>query len=245
MKKSDLIKVIREIVRQEIKKELPNALAQWFALNVMGQPQQPQIHSINTVRNVPKSEPPVPQPEAPEDEMASLKSQLQEMFHGGTPVQRVAPQPQAAPQQKRFTANPVLNEILNQTRGFNSNERMANRVGGMGSAMSPAVAMAASGYGGSAGPSVTGAGQMMDGQDLGFLRNVPGMPGSDGPVLTELPAHAQSSLREGMEGGAAPLESLGAVSALDLKNHPALPDSIKGILNRDYRSLVRAMDKKK
>lgn len=242
MKKNDLIKVIREIVKQELKKELPNALAQVFA-QMMGQA-QPQIHSINTVRPVPKSEPPVPQPEEPEDEMASLKSQLQEMFSGGTPVQRNAAAPQAPPQPKRFTNNPVLNEVLNQTRPFNGMERRANSVGGMGAAMSPAVAMAAGAYTAPA-AAATGAGEFMDSKELGFLNKIPGMPGADGPVLTELPAHARPPLREGVEGGAAPLEGMAIDSALDLKNHPALPDSIKGILSRDYRSLVRAMDKKK
>lgn len=244
MKKNDLIRVIREIVRIELKKELPNALAQVFA-QMMGQAQRPEIHSINMVRPVPKSEPPVPQPEDPVDEMTSLKSQLQEMFSGGAPVQRTVPQQQAVPQQKKFTSNPVLNEILNQTRPFNGSERMANRVGGaVAAAMSPGVAMAAGAY---AAPSAaaTGAGQMMESSELSFLNKIPGMPGADSPVLAELPTGRAAMLREGQEGGPAPLESLGTLSALDLKNHPALPDSIKGILTRDYRSLVRAMDKGK
>lgn len=245
MKKSDLIKVIREIVKQELKKELPNALAQVFA-QMMGQAQRPEVHSINTVRYLPKSEPPVPQPETEKDEvdeMVSLKAQLSEMFNGEAPVKRT--QPVARPQQKQFTKNPVLNEVLNQTRGFSSNERMAMRAGGGGGlAMSPGVAMAAASYGGGAAVSETGVGQMMDESEVGFMRGVPTMPGASGPVLTELPTHAQT-LREGQEGGSAPLEGLPVDSALDLKNHPALPDSIKGILSRDYRSLVRAMDKKK
>lgn len=252
MKKSDLIKVIREIVKQELKKELPNALAQVFA-QMMGQVQRPEVHSINTVRylqpakvvgtSLPhqpsKEEMPNDVPEEV-DEMTSLKSQLAEMFNSGSPVKKV--QQTAAPKPKQFTKNPILNEVLNQTRGFNSSERMANRVGGMGAGMSPAVAMAAGAY---AAPSATGAGEMMRGEELGFMRNVPGMPGADSPVLTELPAHAAPVMHEGQEGGPAPMEGLAVDSALDLKNHPALPDSIKGILSRDYRSLVRAMDKKK
>lgn len=237
MKKDDLVKVIRAIVKQEIKKELPTALAQVFS-QMMGQSQQPQIHSINMVRNLKPSHPPVPQPELPEvDETANLKAQLQEMFAGGVSIQRA--QPQAAPPMRTFTKDPVLNEVLNQTRGFNSSERMANRVGGMGAGMSPAVAMAASGYAPSGG-STTGAGEMMEGQELGFLQKIPGMPGADAPVVDHIPTS-----RGMVQEGHAPLEGLGAVSALDLKNHPALPDSIKGILTRDYRSLVRAMDKKK
>jgi len=237
MKKDDLVKVIRAIVKQEIKKELPTALAQVFA-QMMGQAQQPQIHSINMVRNIAPSTPPVPQPVDPVDEMASLKSQLQEMFQGGSPVSRAAAPP-AAPPMRQFAKDPVLNEILNQTRGFNSSERMAGRASGMGGGMSPAVAMAAGAY---QAPQVatTGVGELMDGSELGFLNKIPGMPGADAPVITQLPTS-----RGMVQEGHAPLEALGNVSALDLKNHPALPASIKGILTRDYRSLVRAMDKKK
>ena len=246
MKKSDLIKLIREIVRQEIKKELPNALAQWFALNVMGQSQQSRVQSIDTTKNLSKNEQPVSQPQIPADEvdkMASLKSQLQEMFNGGAPIQKATSQ-QTSPQQKRFTSNPVLNEILNQTKPFNNSERMANRVGGGGAAvMSPGVAMAAAQFTPAA--STTGVGEMMSESDLEFMKNVPSMPGANDPVLTELPACTAPVLQEGQEGGPAPMEGMAIDSALDLKNHPALPDSIKNILSRDYRSLVRAMDKKK
>jgi hypothetical protein len=245
MKKNDLIKVIREIVRQEIKKELPNALAQVFS-QMMGQSQQPQIHSINTVRNLPKSSPPIPQPPEAEgimDEMASLKGQLQEMFSNGGSVKKTTPPPNSVPQMRQLAKNPVLNEILNQTRGFNSSERMANRVGGMGGAMSPGVAMAAGAYE-TPQTSTTGVGQLMSDSELGFLNKIPGMPGADTPVVTHIPT-GHTMVHEGQEGGAAPLESLGQISALDLKNHPALPDSIRGILTRDYRSLVKAMDKKR
>ena len=236
MKKNDLVKVIREIVKQELKRELPNALAQCFS-QLMGQPQQPEIHSINTVRRLPKSIPPVSVPEDPVDEMTSLKSQLQEMFNGGgtAPVRRTAQQSTQQPV-RQFTKDPILNEVLNQTRPFNGSERMANRVGGMGGG----VAMAAGNYAAPA-AAETGVGQLMDTSELSFLRNIPGMPGADTPFISEIPT---GQVRDGQEGGGAPLESLGQVSALDLKNHPALPDSIKGILNRDYRSLVRAMDKK-
>ena len=243
MKKEDLVKVIRAIVQQELKKELPKALAQVFQ-NLMGN-QQPMIHSINTVRPVRQPLPRTPSAEESPDEMdetLKLKQQLREMFSDGEPVRRaVTSQPVQPKPQKVYTKNPVLNEILNQTRPFNGQERMAMGVGGSG--MSPAVMMASSGYQSSA-AATTGVGELMDGSELGFLKKVPGMPGADGPVLTELPAHVQT-LREGQEGGPAPLEGMVVDSALDLKNHPALPESIKGILNRDYRSLVRAMNKKK
>ncbi len=253
MKKSDLIKVIREIVRQEVKKELPNALAQVFA-QIMGQAQRPEVHSMNTVRYLQPAKPvyagtPLPHEpskeeipsEVPEevDEMTSLKAQLSEMFNGGAPVKKI--QQHTVPQPKQFTKNPVLNEILNQTRGFSSSERMAMRAGGGGGvAMSPAVAMAASGYSGGAIVSETGVGQMMDENELGFMRGVPTMPGADSPVVAQLPVQ---QVPIPVSDTAIPAAALGQVSALDIKNHPDLPDSIKGVLNRDYRSLVKTFNR--
>jgi hypothetical protein len=237
MKKDDLVKIIRAIVKQEIKKELPNALAQVFT-QMMGQT-QPQMHGLNVVRNVPKSEPPFPQPETPEDEIDSLKGQLQEMLSHGLPVRAAAPQ--SVPASKKFTNNPLLNEVLNQTRPFNGSERMANRVGG-GGAMSQGVMMAAHGYDAPQ-ASTTGVGQLMDNDELSFLNNIPGMPGADVATVSQLPvANGRGFVGEGQ----APLAALPeTISALDIRNHPALPSSIKSVLTRDYRSLVRAMDKKK
>lgn len=239
MKKTDLIRVIREIVRQEIKKELPVALSQVFT-QMMNGAHEGSVSSPTPIRPSKKTLEPAPK-EAEEDDMSSLRSQLQEMFNGEAPVRR----PQPRPSQKQFTKNPVLNEILNQTRPFNSSEKMALRTGGGGglSMMAPSVALAASQLGTSI-ETTPGVGEMMTDNDLGFMRNVPGMPGSDVPMLTELPTNSMR-VSDGQTGGSAPMEVLGEASALDVKNHPALPDSIKSILNRDYRALVRAMDKKK
>ena len=112
---------------------------------------------------------------------------------------------------------------------------MAMGVGGSG--MSPSVMMAAasSGYAPqSQMVAPTGPGQMMESEELGFLSKIPGMPGADAPFVTAPPSRMAES---------APVS--GEVSALDLKNHPALPENIRTVLTRDYRSLVRAMDKKK
>lgn len=225
MKKNDLIRVIREIVRQEIKKELPNALAQCFSQLMGGQKSQPKDVVGKEVDHAPSAT------EMPEevDETASLKMQLAEMFNSGAPVKRV----QQPVQQKKFSSNPVLNEVLNQTRPFNGMERMAMGGGGIG--MSPAVMMASSGFESPQMPT-TGVGQLMESDELSFLKKIPGMPGADDPVVTSIPAG---------HGGGMPMADMGMVSALDLKNHPALPDSIKSVLTRDYRSLVKAMDKKK
>lgn len=249
MKKTDLIKVIREIVRQELKKELPNALAQTFT-KLMGQAQNHKININNNpnLNTIISAEEDIPVQSSNEmDEMESLKSQLSEMLnkgHAPTKRNQMPQQKQQFVQSKQYTNNPVLNEVLNATRPFNSGERMAMRAGGGAMGMvSPGVAMAASRY--SSSDTSMGVGQMMEDSELNFMNNVPGMPGvNNGPMLTNLPTHAQP-IHEGQEGGTAPLNGMAIDSALDLKNHPSLPDNIKNILNRDYRSLVRAMDKKK
>jgi hypothetical protein len=227
---------------------LPIALAQVFQ-NLMGTAKS-QIHGMNVVRDVSPSEPPFPQPEKPKSDLDEWKMQLKEMIDGNISVPQAAqPRPQTQPQSKPLiqTKNPLLAEALNHTRPFNSQERFAMRAGGGGgmAMMSPAVAMAGAQFGGGGLPE-TGAGPLMDDSELSFMKNVPGMPGADAPVVANLPTSGQAArLAEGQEGGAAPMESLGDVSALDIRNHPDMPDSLKGILNRDYRSLVKAMDKKK
>lgn len=243
MKKDDLVKVIRAIVKQELKKELPIALAQVFQ-NLMGQ-QPPMASAFGKPKNYigqalpkPPSAKEMPDEQPDEFEQAALlKEQLREMFNGDTPVARVQAQP--APQPKRFTNNPLLNEVLNQTRPFNSDERMAMRVGGGvgGTGVAPAVAMAAASFGPIAGPtSMPGVGQMMDSEELGFLNKIPGMPGSDQPMLANLPPGVQPAME-------AP--SMGQPSALDFKHSDALPETLRNALSRDYRSLVQAMDKGK
>ena len=249
MKKQDLIKVIREIVRQELKKELPNVLTQVFQ-NLMSGGKPQDIHGPNFQRALPASEPPVPIPQKPKTEMDEWKMQLRAMLDGGavppelTPLNEQVSRPQP-PQPKQFTKNEKYNAVLNATRPFNATERGQPSWANAGG-MSPAVAMAGAQFSAPSMPE-TGVGQMMAEDELTFMNNVPVMPGASGPVLTELPPTSgrASRLVEGQEGGAAPMESMGEMSALDVRNHPALPDSIKGILNRDYRSLVKAMDKKK
>jgi hypothetical protein len=239
MKKDDLVKVIRAIVQQELKKELPKALAQVFS-GLMNQTHSKVVHDPKTSKPLDSPTHTVAQPEA-EDEGVSLKSQLREMFNSGEPVRRE--QPVQPP--KQFTKNTLLNEVLNQTRPFNSQERFAMRAGGGGLAMaSPAVAMASAGFQHSQ-PNTTGVGELMNEEELGFLKNVPGMPGADIPVTSQLPIPSSPPTYEGEEGGSAPLEALGEISALDVAKHIPDDNPLKNILTRDYRQLVRIMDKKK
>jgi hypothetical protein len=119
MKKNELTHIIKEIVAEEIRRELPNAIAEVFQ-NFLGQ---------KSVVNE-RVSPPAPKPD-PEDEEISLRSSLKEMFAGT----RVMTPPQATAGPKNFTKNPVLNEILNQTRPFSPQERT-----GMGGGMAALMA---------------------------------------------------------------------------------------------------------
>lgn len=108
MNKNEFTHIIRKIVTEEIRKELPNAIAEIFQ-NFMGQ------KSVVTEKVIP----PHLKPEPKEDEM-NLKQSLREMFAGT----KIMSNPQTLMMPKHFTKDPKLNEILNQTRPFTPQERM-------------------------------------------------------------------------------------------------------------------------
>lgn len=198
MKKEQLLTLVRQIVREEIQRELPNALAKVFKKLMVGKSNSEENPSPKSVQK------------EPEDNF-STKS-LKEMFESEEPLEE---QIQQRPVIKKFTSNPVLNEVLNQTTPFSGRDRFAMSAngGGMAAAMmaSSQMGIDTSEY------NETGIGQMMD--------------ESETSVPSAMPIRAET-LPEN-------------ISALDVKNHPGVPKSISKILNRDYRSLVKAMDKKK
>jgi hypothetical protein len=203
MKKSELTHIIREIVVEELRKQLPRLLAETFLKAGKGVVAEQRVQ-------------PQPTEEAVEERPQTLKESLREIFQDVEPAAPAprAPQPR---QQKQFTKNPVLNEILNQTSPFNGIARQ--QMGGM----SPAAAMAAAAM-----PQVSMAAMMesdMVDEDIPSLRNVPTMPG----------AHAPSAPMVMQEGD--------TVSALDVKHHA--PPAVKDALSRNYSQLMKAIDKKK
>lgn len=125
MKTSQLTHIIRAIVAEEIKKQLPQALTEVFS-TLGGK------SVVTEQRTAPVSEPVSVEDE--EQPVHTMKQSLRELF-AGTPVMS-PPQP-AAPVKKTFTKNSVLNEVLNQTSPFSGLARQ--QMGGM----SPAAAMAA------------------------------------------------------------------------------------------------------
>lgn len=138
MKKNELIQLIKEIVSEEIRKELPNAIAEVFK-HVLTQNES----SHENIKPVSKSV--IQKDEIEDDEHISLKESMREMFSGAKPIPK---QPAKTQSQRNFTKNPILNEILNSTRPFSQQERtgaaggMASVVGGnysMNSAIDPGV----------------------------------------------------------------------------------------------------------
>jgi hypothetical protein len=123
MKKNELTYIIREIVAEEIRRELPNAIAEVFQ-SVLGQ-KQVVSEQVTPIKR------PIAPPEIEDNEEINLKQSLKEMFAGTN----VMTSPQAPQTPKNFTKNPVLNEILNKTRPFSSQERT-----GMGAGMSAMMA---------------------------------------------------------------------------------------------------------
>lgn len=114
MKKNELTHIIKEIVAEEIRKELPNAIAEVFQ-NFMGKKAPISKQVVNT-KQVASTE---------DDDAISLKQSMQEMFSGNIPI----PKPQLTAAQRQFTKNPVLNEILNSTRPFSPQERTGASLG--------------------------------------------------------------------------------------------------------------------
>lgn len=130
MKKDELTHIIREIVAEEIRKELPSAIAEVFS-NFMGKKQPITEQPVQPIRQSPA---PVQQKET----TTSMRQSLRELFEG---TQVISPQT-ANKGPRTFTKDPKLNEVLNSTRPFNSQERggpmaAVASMGGMGMNISP------------------------------------------------------------------------------------------------------------
>lgn len=222
MKKSDLTNLITEIVAVEVRKQLPNVIAEVFSkLMPKVSDTQPQPAAQQIKEQV---------DEQVSDEQISLNASLSELLSGGPP-QRPAAQQQRP--QRRFSKNPILNEVLNNTTSdLASRERMY---------MSPAAYMASS-----MSPDMY-AGQQTNVQfetvnpnepSPSYLNNVPSMETllkktSPPPVLSE-----------GQESSYAPMQNVPAcVSVLDLKQHA--PAAVSKALTRNYSQFLKLMDKKK
>lgn len=93
MKADQFKQLVRAIVQEEIKKSLPTLVPQIVAEALAGKTVKPKLVETNHQN---------------EDFFESLKQEM-----AGTPVP-VAPKPK---QPKKFTNNPLLNQVLNETEG--------------------------------------------------------------------------------------------------------------------------------
>lgn len=165
MKKSELTHIIRAIVAEEVRKQLPQALSEVFS-NMMG------TRGVVTERQAA----PAPQVE-PEEEPSSFKQSLSEMLNTGEPPQQPAARP-APPAKRHYTKNATLNEILNQTSPFSGIARQ--QMGGMSSAVAMAAAMS------SIPTSTPNMGEIVD-EDSPSLRRMPTMQGANSPSVSAIP----------------------------------------------------------
>jgi len=224
MKTSELTHMIRQIVAEEIRKELPSAIAEVFS-NFMGQKQ------VVTERAAPRR---VQQPQPqPEEEELSMKQSLRELF-AGTNVMR-PPQAQAGP--RKLAKDPLLNEILNQTAPFSAQQRMGAPMG--------AAAMMAAAQGGFSMPGAAPMAPMMaesSEDEPAFTRGMPSMHvPSHTPHAPMIPPVSQAAL---LNDNHVPLEGLPeGVSVLDLVKQAGGDDPVTKALTKNYSGFLKKVNK--
>jgi hypothetical protein len=119
MKKNELINIIRDIVSEEIRRELPNSIAEVFK-NILGNTIQESKTPKSNIQPPKKSKPSLVESLInDEDDELSMKQSLREMFNGNAEI----PTRQPTREVKQFAKNPIFNEILNETRPFSQQER--------------------------------------------------------------------------------------------------------------------------
>lgn len=194
MKKSEftqLTQIIELLVAKEVRKQLPQVISEVFQ-NMMGN---------KTV--VAESKQPITEAKEPaveEEDPLEMKASLRELFSGGSPVTKRHLEGGQPRQQKTYVKDPVLNQILNETRPLRETERLAGMAayqGGYNPAMPPVPVM-----------NMTGVGEMMTESELpSFARNMPDMK------MAPQSSPATVPIREGQ----APMAALPeGVSALDV-----------------------------
>jgi hypothetical protein len=201
MKKTELTEIIREIVAEEIRIQLPSAIAEVFQ-NFMGKKSTITERVESKKKDI--------------SEEIELKKSLKELMDGPSIMPSKSSIPKAP---RKYTKNPILNEVLNETRPFNSQERFQNTAMGGG--------MVAS---------------MQSTSDVPFTKNTPNMGDLINNNNNELspPISHATLLREDH----APLSALPeGISVLDVKQ--SAPPEVKKALTRNYSEMMKLIDKKK
>jgi hypothetical protein len=201
MKKNELTYIIQQLVAEEIKKQLPRALTEILE-NFKGK------KAIVTEKKA------TPKPASSVEE--DFRLSLREMFDGnGVINEQVASSHVAA--SKKFTNDPVLNNILNETRPFSSQQR-TGAAGGLAAMMEAQREAAVQ----QSSPSYTSGMP-----DMGSLM-------SDSPEPNITPAVADSKI---------PMADLGEnVSVMDVKQH--VPLVVQQALTKNYSKMMKLIDKK-
>lgn len=204
MKKSEftqLTQIIELLVAKEVRKQLPQVISEVFQ-NMMGG------KSVVAESKQPITE--AKEPVVEEEDPLEMKASLRELFSGGAPVTKrhletgMSPTPR---QPKNYVKDPVLNQILNETRPLRETERLAGMAAyqaGYNPAIPPVPVM-----------NMTGVGEMMNESELpSFARNMPDMK------MAPQSSPATVPIREGQ----APMAALPeGVSALDVARAGMLP----------------------
>lgn len=192
MKKSELTQLtqlIEALVAKEVRKQLPSIIAETFQ-NMMGK-------TVVTEEVQPAAQ-------KPEAEELDLKTSLREMFAGTPRSAAATSKAQPVRQQRQFTKDPVLNQILNETTPLRTHERnMGSMPAFLNQYQQPSVAM----------PNPAEMNAAMTEGEPEFAQRMPSFPVGSPPVL-----------REGQESSHAPMEALPeGVSVLDVAKSGMLP----------------------
>jgi hypothetical protein len=215
MKKNELTNIIRGIVAEEIRRELPSAIAEVFS-NFMG-------NKTSHVEPPPAQHNEIVTEEIDENINSSpigLKQSLKELFDGTN----VIGTRQKQSQPRKYTSNPKLNDILNQTPPFTSQERTG---------AAPSIAAMVSATQGN-----------IDMENPSFTRNMPDMGSlKQTKIQTEtiVPPVSQAQL---LRDDHAPLSNLPeGVSVMDVKQY--VPPVVADALTRNYSQMLKLVDKKR
>lgn len=206
MKKSELTQItqiLEQLVAREVRKQLPGIISETFHKMMSGN---------RTVVNEQRQ--PEPVAKAEPDEL-DLKTSLKEMFGGKTPTQRVET-PAKAVQQRKFTKDPVLNQILSETVPLSYHERSRGQSPAfLGQYQQAALAAGAS---------------------------IP-VESGESPAM---PSRPPIVLREGQESAHQPMAEIpDGISALDVARSVPLPTPVAQALTRNYSQMMKIIDKKK
>ena len=223
MKKSELnvlTNIIEQLVRKEVRKQLPSIIAETFQ-NMMGK---------RVVTEQRQSEPhEVYEQNSPQEDALNLKASLREMFAGTAVMNESAP-PSIPRAPKQYARDPILNKILNETT---SDLRMREGMVGM--------AALAGGYNSTFQP-VTSAPMMSmeDTPDPAFMRNVP--PPTMGGHASPMPLSRPHILSESN----IPMSDIPhGVSALDIARQVPLAQPVAHALTKNYSQMMKLIAKKK